>query len=73
MIRDPNMVREFERHYAANLDSYLPYEQAKRIYEDLWLRAVNCGAIDLSSPLEGVDADIEVARTLNALPTVRHV
>lgn len=61
------MLREFERQYLTRLDAVRTYEEALRMYEDLWLRAKQLGAIDMESPLDGLEADIEMARTLNAL------
>ena len=62
------MMREFEKRYLAQSDSYLPLDRAQELYEELWQRALDLGAVDPSNPLEGLDADIEMARTLNGLP-----
>jgi hypothetical protein len=69
VVREAKALYEFERHYAASLDKLLPYADAARIYEELWLRGRECGAISDDNPLEGIEADIEMARMLNSLPT----
>jgi hypothetical protein len=69
VVREQQALYDFERWYAASLDTLLPYADAVRLYEELWLRGRECGAIDDANPLEGIEADIEMARTLNALPT----
>ena len=67
MILDANQVREVEREYLANLDSHFSLEQALQTYDELWRHAVDCGALDETNRLRGIDADVEMARTLNAL------
>lgn len=67
VVREEKALYEFERRYAASLDVLLPYPDAARIYEELWLRGQKCGAISAAHPLEGIEADIEMARTLNAV------
>jgi hypothetical protein len=67
MVREWNALYEFEKQYAASLDTSMPYAEAARLYEELWLRGRECGAIDDANPLEGIEADIEMTRTLNGL------
>jgi hypothetical protein len=68
VVREAKAMYDFEREYAARFGSLFSYQDAVRVYEDLWLRGRECGAISDDNPLEGIEADIEMARTLNALP-----
>ena len=67
VVREEKALYEFERRYAAELDSLYSYAEAALLYEELWLRGRECGAISDAEPLEGVQADIEMARTLNGV------
>lgn len=67
VVREEKALYEFEKRYVATLDSLLPYADAVRVYEELWLRGRECGAISELDLLQGIEADIEMARTLNAL------
>jgi hypothetical protein len=68
VVREAKALYEFERQYAAALDSLYSYGEAARVYEELWLRGRECGAISDANPLEGIEADMEMARVLNSLP-----
>jgi hypothetical protein len=68
MVREEKTLYEFERRYAASFDALFSYEEAARVYEELWVRGRECGAICEANPLEGIEADIEMARVLNSLP-----
>jgi len=41
--------------------------ESLRIYEAMWKEAVALGVLPLADPLEGIEADIELARVLNCL------
>jgi hypothetical protein len=68
IVREEKALYEFERQYAADFGKHFSYEDAATLYEELWCRGRDCGAIDDANPLEGIEADIEMARTLNGLP-----
>ncbi|MCS7048031.1 MAG: hypothetical protein NZ483_01880 [Verrucomicrobiae bacterium] len=67
IVREEKAWYQFEKQFIARSDEFWNYSEAAQIYEELWLRGYECGAIDSMSLLEGIEADIEMARTLNAL------
>lgn len=67
MVRDEKALHEFERQYAARQEMLLSYAEAARVYEELWLRGREYGAAGDDDWLEAIEAEIEMARTLNAL------
>ena len=64
MIKDAEFYEEFERGLVAG--DRLTYDQAISIFEGLWEEAVALGVWPPEDPLEGVNVDIRIARTLNA-------
>jgi hypothetical protein len=68
VVREEKALYEFERQYAGAFGSLFSYREAALLYEELWLRGLECGAISEANPLEGIEADIEMARVLNGLP-----
>lgn len=69
MLKDAERWAQFEREQARRDWSY---DEALRLFEALWLEARSLGALDGANPLQGLEADIELARTLNRLPFKRH-
>jgi hypothetical protein len=67
VVREQRAVYEFERREAARLGTVLPPAKALRLYDAMWEMAKASGALRRGDPLEGLDVDIEVARTVNAL------
>lgn len=72
VIRNSDKLAQFEREEMRRANE-LTYEQALRLFESLWLEAKTLGTVGTGDPLRGLDADIELARTLNALSRSRHV
>jgi hypothetical protein len=64
MIKDAEYYQEFERQLAAA--DRLTYDQAVAIIEGLREEAIALGIWPQQDPMEGIDIDIRVARTLNA-------
>ena len=64
MINDPEYFAEFERRLAAG--ERFTYDQAVAIVEGLLEEAVALGVWPPRDPMEGVEVDIRVAKTLNA-------
>jgi uncharacterized tellurite resistance protein B-like protein len=67
MVREEKALYEFERQDAARLDKVLTPERALRLYDAMWEWAKASGALTRTDPLEGLEVDMEVARTVNAL------
>lgn len=63
MIKDVKAVANFEE---SELKKEVPdYESALRIFEAMWKEASLLGVLPLKDPLEGIEVDIKIARTLN--------
>jgi len=69
VVREQQAMYEFERREAARLEQVLTPQKALRLYDAMWELARATGALKRGDPLEGIEVDIEVARTLNALKT----
>ncbi len=66
MIRDGDTLRRFEEDLIRR-EPQRSFQESLRIYEAMWKEAVALGVLPLSDPLEGIEADIELARVLNCL------
>lgn len=64
MIRDAKVFEEFEQ--AEIKKEKLNYFESLRIFEALWNEGVSLGVLPLKNPLEDIETDIRVARTLNS-------
>jgi hypothetical protein len=73
MVKDAEQLAQFARAQARRPEGQLSYAQALRLFEALWQEACALGSVDTRDPLHGLAADLEVARTLNALRTRGHV
>ena len=73
MVKDAKRLAQFERVDAARSGCERDYAQALRLFESLWSEARALGTVAAADPLAGLEADIEIARTLNALGHPRHV
>jgi len=69
MTRRNAILEEFERDLVAR--DPLTYEQKMRIYEGMWNEAVSLGVLPPADPLEGIEVDIKVAKTLNSIRRTR--
>lgn len=65
MIRDSKILKEFEDSFIRH-EGRLPYNQAARIFSDMWKEAVNLGVLPPKEPLEGIEVDINIAKVLNS-------
>lgn len=65
MIKNYDKLRKFEDSLirAQKAD----YFQNLRIFEGLYKEAVALGALPLKDPLEGIDVDIRLAKSLNSV------
>ena len=73
MIKNPERWAEFERADARRPGRALTYEQALRLVEALWQEARALGTVPPADPWRGLEADLEIARTLNAVRPPAHV
>jgi hypothetical protein len=73
MVKDAQRLAEFEHADVARPGGGRNYAQALALFESLWNEARALQAVPPADPLAGVETDIEIARTLNALPQSGHV
>ena len=64
MVRDGDTLRRFEEDLIRR-EPQRSFQEALKMYEAMWKEAVTLGILPLSDPLDGVEADIELARVLN--------
>jgi len=66
MVRDGETLRRFEEDLIRR-EPHRSFQESLQIYEAMWKEAVALGVLPLADPLEGIEADIELARVLNCL------
>jgi hypothetical protein len=64
MIRDRKLLEEFEKR--EHREERLSHAQALRLFEAMWREAAALGVLPPEDPLEGIEADIRLARVLNS-------
>lgn len=64
MIKDPETLRRFEDSLAKG--EKLPFAKALQIYEAMWHEGRALGVLPPRDPMEGIEADIKLARILNS-------
>jgi hypothetical protein len=64
MVRDVHTLRRFEEDLIRR-EPQRPIREALQLYEAMWKEGVTLGILPLSDPLDGIEADIELARVLN--------
>ncbi len=66
MVRDVDALRSFEEDLSKK-EPQRSFREALKLYEAMWKEAVTLGVLPLSDPLDGIEADFELARVLNCL------
>ena len=66
MVRDADTLRRFEEDLIRR-EARGSFRESLQLYEAMWKEAVTLGVLPLSDPLDGIEADIELARVLNSL------
>jgi hypothetical protein len=66
MIRDANTLKRFEEDLIRK-EPQGSFQETLKLYEGMWKEAVTLGVLPLSDPLDGIEADFELARVLNCL------
>jgi hypothetical protein len=64
MARDVHTLRIFEDDLIRR-EPQRSIREALQLYEAMWKEGVTLGILPLSDPLDGIEADIELARVLN--------
>ena len=68
MVRDVHTLRRFEDDLIRR-EPQRSFREALQLYEAMWKEGVTLGILPLSNPLDGIEADIELARVLNCSKT----
>jgi hypothetical protein len=64
MVRDGDTLRRFEEDLIRR-ERQRSFRESLQLYEAMWKEAVALGVLPLSDPLDGIEADLELARVLN--------
>lgn len=64
MIQDGQTLRRFEDDLLKRTPQ-LSFREALQLFEAMWKEGITLGVLPLSDPLDGIEADIDLARILN--------
>ena len=64
MVRDAKTLRRVEEDLIRR-EAQRSFRESLRLYEAMWKEGITLGVLPLSDPLDGIEADIELARVLN--------
>ena len=65
MIKHPEVFKKFEDDFIRD-DGKLSFYSAMKLFTHMWNEALNLGAFPPKDPLEGIEVDIQIAKTLNS-------
>lgn len=64
MIKNTKLLKDFEIKRLKT--EKLNFKKAIKLFEALWVEAENLGVLPLKNPLEGIETDLKIARTINS-------
>lgn len=65
MIKNAPLLKEMEDAILKK-EGRLPFNYSIHIFESLWNEGVKLGVLPPRNPLEGIEVDIKIAKTLNS-------
>lgn len=65
MIKNSEMFKNFEDDFFKN-QGKLSYSQSLKLFTAMWQEAITLGVFPPREPLEGIEADIKIAKVLNS-------
>ena len=65
MIKHPEVFKKFEDDFIRD-DGKLSFASAIKLFTYMWNEASNLGVFPPKNPLEGIEVDIKIAKTLNS-------
>jgi hypothetical protein len=65
MIKHPEVFKKFEDDFIRD-DGKLSFDSAIKLFTYMWNEASNLGVFPAKDPLEGIEVDIQIAKTLNS-------
>lgn len=64
MIKNIHFFENMEREFISK--QRLSYKQSLQIFESMWNEGIKLGVLPPKEPLEGIDIDIKIAKTINS-------
>lgn len=64
-MKNPTLFKKFEDDFIRD-DGKLTFESAIKLFTYMWNEALNLGVFPPKDPLEGIEVDIRIAKTLNS-------
>lgn len=65
MIKNAELLKKLEDDFSRQ-EGCLPYSKSLKIFEAMWVEAVNLNIWPPEDPMEGIDVDIKIAEVLNS-------
>jgi hypothetical protein len=65
MIKHPEVFKKFEDDFIRD-DGKLSFDSAIKLFTYMWNEALHIGVFPPKNPLEGIEVDIQIAKTLNS-------
>ena len=65
MIKNAEILKKLEDGFIRN-SGVLPFNQALKLYTAMWTEGTVFGVLPPENPLEGIEADIRIAKVLNS-------
>ena len=65
MIKHPEVFKKFEDDFIRD-DGKLSFDSAIKLFTYMWNEALHLGVFPPKNPLEGIEVDIQIAKTLNS-------
>jgi hypothetical protein len=65
MIKHPEVLKELEDDFIRD-DGKLSFDSAIKLFTYMWNEALILGVLPPKDPLEGIEVDIRIAKTLNS-------
>ncbi len=65
MIKHPEVLQEFEDNFIRD-DGKLSFNSAMKLFTYMWNEAFDLGVFPPKDPLEGIEVDIRIAKSLNS-------
>jgi len=65
MIKDPALFKKFEDGFIRN-HGKLTFDSSIKLFTYMWNEGLKLGVFPPKEPLEGIEVDIRIAKTLNS-------
>ncbi|MEK6546615.1 MAG: hypothetical protein AABZ28_08810 [Nitrospinota bacterium] len=65
MIKNSQRLKELEDAIIKR-EGNLPFRYSMRVFESLWDEGIKLGVLPPHNPMEGIEVDIKIAKTLNS-------